>query len=150
MQHCGTNHRIRKLIWERHALNRARQEALGPAMCIQLCGQLLHLRHRRRVRIHAVNVPALAQQIRQVSSLSASRIQDAHVRAQMPAQDLVEEVDIDVAELFFQAERHSVMFAYPHTRGELRDPSYVSEEWNDPASLLLSGVANLQAPDLHA
>jgi hypothetical protein len=47
----------------------------------------------------------------QVSSVPASRVEHAHTRRDVPAQNLVEHIDIDLPELLLNRQRHSSILA---------------------------------------
>ena len=53
----------------------------------------------RRVLIDAVAVEPALQQIDQISSVAAASIEDTRPRVEASAQQLIEEIDVDVAEL---------------------------------------------------
>src|ERR1019366_8472497 len=57
---------------------------------------------RARVGVHAENLVSLLEQINQVAAETASGVEDAHARRDAPAQDLVEQVNIDLAELLLK------------------------------------------------
>jgi hypothetical protein len=53
----------------------------------------------RRVLIDAVAVEPALQQIDQISSVAAAGVEDTRPRVEASAQQLIEEIDVDVAEL---------------------------------------------------
>ncbi len=55
------------------------------------------------IGVEGKNIAALAQQVDQVSTVSAAGIENPHLRRDVAAQDLVEDVDVDLAELVLQA-----------------------------------------------
>ena len=65
------------------------------------------------VRIERKHLAAFAQQMHQVPSISAARIQNPHSRRNVPPQNLIENVNVDLPELLPQvhSRRHCV-FAF--------------------------------------
>jgi hypothetical protein len=53
-----------------------------------------------RIKVDGEYDTSLAQQVHQVSSVTASGIEHTHSGLDVAAQDLIEDVDIDLAELF--------------------------------------------------
>jgi len=46
----------------------------------------------------------VTQEIDEVASVAAAGVEDAHLRCDVAAQNLVEDVDVDLAEFFLQSE----------------------------------------------
>jgi hypothetical protein len=64
-----------------------------------------------RISVQRENLAPFAQQMHQVSSVPASRVEHAHTRRDVPAQNLVEHIDIDLPELLLNRQRHSSILA---------------------------------------
>ena len=62
-------------------------------------GQRAHLRDRAGIGIVAAHVVALAQQIDEIAAAAAAGVEHAHAGRDAAAQQLIEHVDVDVAEL---------------------------------------------------
>jgi hypothetical protein len=80
-----------------------------------LSGQARHERSRQLsyvvyalgIRIKSEHLTPRAKQMNEVSSIAAPCIEHAHAGADIAAQDLVEHVDINLAELFLHAQCHA-------------------------------------------
>ena len=59
--------------------------------------------NRARIGIHAMDVVVFAEEIGKVAAGAASGIEDTHVRGDSAAKQLVEEINIDGAELLAEA-----------------------------------------------
>jgi hypothetical protein len=60
---------------------------------------MTHALHCRGLAVHPEAREALLQKVDQVAAVSASRIEYPAARVEPSAKDLIEEVDVDVAEL---------------------------------------------------
>ena len=65
-----------------------------------------------RVLVHGVDVEALAQQVDEIASAATAGVEHAHARADPAAQQLVEQVDVDVAELRLEIHIRNAGFCY--------------------------------------
>jgi hypothetical protein len=62
-------------------------------------GDLAHAPDRVRLAVDAIAVEAVPQEVDQIAAVTASGIEHAAARVESASQDLVEQVDVDVAEL---------------------------------------------------
>jgi hypothetical protein len=62
------------------------------------------------IGIHRKHLAAFAKQMNQVSPVSASGVEHTRILADISAQDLIEDVNIDLAELFLYAQCHDYPF----------------------------------------
>ena len=62
-------------------------------------GELAHRADRVGVRVHGPHVEAVPQEERQVPAAPAAGVQHAPARVEPSAEKLIEEVDVDLAEL---------------------------------------------------
>src|SRR5262245_3932957 len=60
---------------------------------------MLHARDRRGIGVVAGHRPAAAEQIDKVAALSTARVEHTHAGPDPAPQKLIEEVDVDLAEL---------------------------------------------------
>ncbi len=67
---------------------------------------MAHMLNSLDFSIHGIHFAALAQQINEISPITASGIEHAHARRDIPAKYLIENVDIDLPELFLNTESH--------------------------------------------
>jgi thiol-disulfide isomerase/thioredoxin len=72
-------------------------------------GDPAHFRDRPRVGIHTADIVALAKKIDQIAAAAAARVENPHSWLDAAAQKLVEQVDIDRAELVGQAGHRYLM-----------------------------------------
>jgi len=56
------------------------------------------------VQVDSEDRTAFAEQVDQVTPVAASRLENTHACAEIAAQDLVEDVDVDLAELFLKVQ----------------------------------------------
>lgn len=63
------------------------------------------------VLIERVYLAPFAQQVDQIATVAASRIEYAHVGCNISAQNLVEDINVDLPELFLYAQRHNDTFS---------------------------------------
>jgi hypothetical protein len=56
--------------------------------------------HRIGIRVQREYLAPLAQQMHQVSPIAASSVENAHIRCNVPTQNLIEYVDINLPKLF--------------------------------------------------
>ena len=85
---------------KRHAFDRLVTKVAGRQLRRECLRQALYRLDRRRVAVGSEDLIAGAQQKDDVAAAAASGIEDAHARPDSPAQQLIEQVDVDVAELF--------------------------------------------------
>ena len=74
------------------------REAIGRVAGNEFLRQRAHALHRLRVVIDPVHVAAGAQEPDQVAAAAASRLQQGTTPGEAPAQELIEEVDVDRSE----------------------------------------------------
>ncbi len=99
MQHGTADHDVGEAGRERHALDRLGAEVVGRQLRRQRRGQPADRVHRSRVGIAAVDVEALAEEIHEIAAAAAAGVKDAHATLDAPAQQLIEQIDVNVAEL---------------------------------------------------
>ena len=64
--------------------------------------------HARGILVDREDLATFAQQVNEVAPVSASGVKHAHAGLNVAAQDLIEDVDIDLAELLLNVQGHSV------------------------------------------
>jgi hypothetical protein len=67
--------------------------------------------NRLRVLVQRENLTAFAQQVNEIASISASSVEHAHAGADVPAQYLIEDINIDLPKLFLHGQSHSDTFS---------------------------------------
>ena len=99
VQDSAAQHGIGERVRESHALDGLVPEVrLGQTWC-ELPRYGPDRRDRSRIFIHAKDVEAVLEEVDEVSAAAAPCVDYAHARGDAPTQELIEEVDIDLAEL---------------------------------------------------
>jgi hypothetical protein len=96
------------VIREGHAFDGLDTEVRRWQMWRQTRSELLNARDRVRVCIGATYLIALAKQVDEIPAGPAASIEHSHARYDAAAKKLVEEVDIDLAELHSEVGRHQI------------------------------------------
>lgn len=97
--------------WEGETLQRFGAEVGGGQGGRELRGESADVIHGLRVGVRGEDFVALAEQVDEVATGAAAGIEDAHAGDDAAAQKLIEEIDIDLAELLFEC---------GHERGKTR------------------------------
>ena len=63
------------------------------------CGELANVVNSRGVRVDCKHLAALAKQVNEIPAVSAPGVEHAHTLVDISAEDLIEDVNIDLAEL---------------------------------------------------
>jgi hypothetical protein len=71
---------------------------------------LANMLHSFGIRVYRKHFAAFAKQMHQVPPVPAPGIEHAHALRDISAQDLIEDVNIDLAELFLDTQRHDYPF----------------------------------------
>src|ERR1700733_10163446 len=72
--------------------------------------------HAIAVRVQGKDLAALAQQMHQVAPITASGIQHPHSARNIPAKDLIEDINIDLPKLLPKIQRHTLTIL-PRSKG---------------------------------
>jgi hypothetical protein len=117
VQHRAADYYIGDTVFERHLFERLGAEILR----WQPRGEAADLGDGARVGIGAENFVTLPKEIYQIAAGAAARVKDLHSRAYAAFEKLVEEVDIDRAELFLKIRHYSLdsMLRRRRTRGAM-------------------------------
>ena len=83
-------------------LDRFDAEVIGRERRIELGGECTDALHRGRILVGGGDVVAASEEVDEVATAAAAGIDDVHAGCDAPAQELVEQVDVDVAELHAQ------------------------------------------------
>src|SRR5690606_38372066 len=103
-----TDHDVRAGIVERHSLHGLHSKVLLREGGREGSGKGADTFDGFCVHIRAANIVAFPQEVDDVSTFAASGVEDAHSGRDAAFQKLVEEIDIDLAELFLERERSHV------------------------------------------
>ena len=102
VQHGAADHRVQRGVRERQRIHLRHRKFSGGSRGAS-CAAIRRTRSTaRRVAVHRVDVEAGAQQPDQVAPAAAPGVQHRPHAVEAPAQQLVEQVDVDVAERLAQ------------------------------------------------
>src|ERR1035438_10148014 len=99
-------HHVGEVIGKRYRFDPGETKVIRGKRWREVGGQLAHVLDGLRVGVHAKYFVSLPEKIDQVAAASESRIEDAHSRRDAAAQDLVEEINVDLPELLWKADCH--------------------------------------------
>src|SRR5450631_2520933 len=102
---CEVEHRIaddhvRKPIWKRHLIDLPDLEVLRRQSRVERSRKAAHVVDGLGVGIEREDLAALAKQMDQIASVAASGIEHPQAGGDVSAQDLIENINIDLPELF--------------------------------------------------
>jgi hypothetical protein len=103
VKHSVAENYLREAIGKRHLLDRSHLEVFRGQSGLERCGQLADVLHAFGILVECKYFTACAQQIDEVATITASGVQHTHAWRNVPAQNLIEYVDIDLAELVLDA-----------------------------------------------
>ena len=90
---------VERRVGKRHAFDWLRSEIAGRQRGSEPRCELSNRADRRVVCIGAGHVEASAHEVHEVASAAAARVEDRHPVANASPMDLIEQVDVDIAEL---------------------------------------------------
>ena len=108
VKHRAADHNIGKAIWERHPLNSANLETVCWKSGPKGSGQLPHMLHSFSIWVERKHLAAFTQKMYEVPSIATSGIKNAHSRCDVPSQNLVENINVNVSKLLLNAECHAL------------------------------------------
>src|SRR5271166_4238684 len=100
MQHGIAKYHICKFIGERDRLELPDLEVLLGQSRIQRGGKPAHMVDASGILVNRKDFTPLAQQVDEVASIPASSVEHAHSGHNVPTQNLIEDIYIDLSELF--------------------------------------------------
>ena len=102
-----TDHDIDKGIWEGDLLNGSNLKIFYRESSPQRSGKPSYMLYTIAVLVECKYLAAFAQQVDQITPISASSIKNPHSRCDVPSQNLIEYVNIDLSKLLLNAKTHS-------------------------------------------
>jgi hypothetical protein len=106
VKHGTRDYGICKAIWKRHPVNSANLEVFCRQSGANRSGQAPHMLHSFGVHVEREHLAAFTKKIDEISSIATSGIENAHARCEVPAQNLVEDIDVNLSKLLLKAESH--------------------------------------------
>lgn len=104
VQDRGAEHGVERCVGERQVLNGGDAEVFSGQAGVQRLGESADVVDTRGIGIDGEDPDAFAEQMDEVATVAAAGIENAHGGGEIAAQDLIEDVDIDGAELFLEVE----------------------------------------------
>ena len=102
VEHGAAEHDVGEGVWEGHGFDGLDAEVVGRERRCEQGGEGADALDGNRVFVYAEDFASLAQKIDEVAAEAAARVDDAHARGYVAAQKLIEEVDVDSAELLLK------------------------------------------------
>ena len=103
MEHGRTDHYVRETVGKRHSFNGANLKILRRQSRRQRCRELANVFNTFSILVHGKDLTALAKQMNQIAPVTAAGVEHAHSGRNVPAQDLVEDININLSELLLNA-----------------------------------------------
>src|ERR1035437_9353770 len=107
VKHGIANYHIRKSIWKRHVFNGSDLKVPGRQPGRERSRQTANMLNTLGIGVQCKHFAAFAHQVDQVASVAAPGVEYAHGGRDIAPQDLVEDININLPELFLNAERHA-------------------------------------------
>jgi len=146
VKHRTTHHHIRHSIGKRHLLDRPNLKISLRQSRLKRRRQLAHMPNAFGICIQSKHLTPLTQQIDKISPIPASRIENPHTRPDIPSQNLIEHIDIDLPELLLNAQPRPASFLI-HIRVVPASPSGLADSPNQ--KLRKTPKPTLRAEFLH-
>ena len=100
---------VGEIIRERHLFYEFNSKIVRGKSWRKLRGETTNLGDRSRVGVHAENLVSLSKQVDQVAPGSASGIEHAHSASNSATQELIEQIDVNLAELLLKVGHEAVL-----------------------------------------
>jgi hypothetical protein len=105
MENRITNHDVGEPGREGHRFNEANSEILRGQTGAERCRELAHVLNSLGVRVDCKHFATFTEQVNEVPAISATGVEHTHASIDISAEDLIEDVNIDLAELFLNIQR---------------------------------------------
>jgi hypothetical protein len=104
VEHGAAENHVGEMVREGHMFQRLRAKVVWR----QGCGETARGCDGLRVRIRAEDFVSRGEKVMKVSAETAARIEDSHAGRNAATQELIEQVDIDVAELLSKCRQAAI------------------------------------------
>jgi hypothetical protein len=104
VQDRGADDNVCAGIAKGHSFNWTYNEVLRRQLSAQRRGQLPHMLNSLGVPVDRKHLAPLAQQVNEIAAVAAAGVEHAQVGSDVTAEELIEEVDVDLAELVLEVE----------------------------------------------
>ena len=112
MENRVANHDVGKLAREGHCFDEADSEILRRQPGIERSSELANVVNSRGVRVDCKHLAAFPKQVNEIPAISATGVENARALVDVSAEDLIEYVDIDLAELVLYGQRRVSVFLF--------------------------------------
>lgn len=106
VQYGGAEHHIGKTLREGHLFDPSDLKIFAGQSRAKRSRKLTYVLNRGGFFVDSEDVASAAQQVDQVATITASGIEHDHSGRNVAAQNLIEEVDVDLTELFLKIQRN--------------------------------------------
>ena len=93
---------VREIIGDVHLLNNRDVEVTCWKVWRELGGEGADMGDGTRVGIDGEDLTACAEEVDEIAAVPAASVEDAHGRGYVSAEDLIEDIDVDLPELLLQ------------------------------------------------
>ena len=97
---------VGEVVGERHGFDGADLKIFRGQVGLEGCRELADVVHGCGILVDGEDLAAFAEQVDEVAAVAASGIDNGHAGLDVAAQDLIEDVDVDLAELFLDVDCH--------------------------------------------
>lgn len=111
VKHRAADHYIGKVIRKGHPLDDSNLEVACWKSGPKGGSQLPHMLHSFGILVERKHLGAFAQKVNKVSPVTTSGIENTHSTCDVPSQNLIEYIDVDLSKLFLNAEGHAFIIA---------------------------------------
>jgi hypothetical protein len=112
MENRVTDDHICKLVREGYLFDAADLKILRRQPGAKRYRELANVVNSRGIRVHREDLAAVAKQVNEIPAISAPGVEYAHALVDISAEDLIEYINIDLAELFLNIQRCASTFDY--------------------------------------
>jgi len=104
VEHGVAQDHVGEVAGERHLFDGADLKVFRGQVGLEGRGKFADVVDGCLILVDGVDLAALAKQVDEVAAVAASGVDDGHAGLDVAAEDLIEEVDIDLAELFLDVD----------------------------------------------
>src|ERR1700691_2536698 len=98
-----TDHNIGEGIWEGHPLNGPNLKVICRESSSKRSGKLSYMLNAIAVQIECEDLATFAEQVYEVAPVPTSSIQNTHSRRDVPSQNLIENIDVNLSKPLLNA-----------------------------------------------
>ena len=99
VEHGTTDHKIGKSVRKGHCLDRFQAKVVRREGRCDGCSEIARCLESARIRIRAKHFKALSEEVNEIATKAAARIKNPHPDRDAPSEKLIEQIDLDSAEL---------------------------------------------------